>query len=64
MPYVSNNQYWFPMAPEMLYALSKDQVVCICKSGKSVTMRQVKKFLTKKCDAKFTAQFKSEYLHK
>jgi len=51
-----------PMSSEMLHALNRHEAVCACKRVDSVSIEQVKTFLTDKYDAKFASTFKPEYL--
>jgi len=44
-----------PMPPEMLRALKRHKAICVCKGIKSVTIEEVREFLTKKYYAKFAA---------
>ena len=53
-----------PMPPEMLHALNRHEAICVCKGVKSVTIEEVREFLTEKYDAEFATQFKPEYLYK
>jgi len=51
-----------PMPPEMLHALNRHEAVCACNRIESVSIDQVKLFLTDKYNAQFASTFKPEYL--
>jgi hypothetical protein len=51
-----------PMSPEMLHALNRHEAICVCKGVQSVTIDEVKSFLTEKYDSTFASKFKPEYL--
>lgn len=50
------------MPPKMLHALNRHEAICVCKGVQSVSVEEVKLFLTEKYDSTFADQFKPEYL--
>ena len=51
-----------PMPPEMLHALNRHEAICACNRVESVSIEEVKSFLTEKYDSTFASTFKPEYL--